>query len=211
MRSFWKYVLKAVLWIGGIALVVFGVLRLFFMDVVVMGHDGMAPTLIAGDEVFMWRGADDAEMGDIVVCQHPQRAGQMVMGRVMGRSNMTIKTVRGLLDVSGTRPSRDIKETVDFRSVDMQRPIRVQLSEDTLGNFTHHAFWPDGHPLRLRETQVPVNHYYLLGDNRTQHGNDSRTFGTVPANTCVGKLFMRFKPAPDPRGVPLERGWFEIL
>ncbi len=211
MRSFSKYALKAALWIGGVVLIAFGVLRLFFMDVVVIGHDSMAPTLIAGDQAFLWRGGDDAEMGDIVVCQHPQHAGQMVVGRVLGRSNMTVKTVRGLLDVSGTRPSRDIKETVDFRSMDSPHPIRVQLSEDTLGNFTHHTFWPDNHPLRLRETRVPVNHYYLLGDNRTQHGNDSRTFGTVPANTCIGKLFMLMKPAPDPRGNPLDRGWFDIL
>ncbi|MEM9072725.1 MAG: signal peptidase I [Myxococcota bacterium] len=210
MRSFWKLILKVALWVGGIALVAFGVLRLFFMDLVVMGHDGMAPTLIAGDEVFMWRGADDAEMGDIVVCNHPTNAGQMVMGRVLGKSNMAVRTNRGNLEVSGTRAERDIIESLTFHSLDINRGIRVTLSQDSLGNFSHWAFWPEN-PLRIRETQIPANSYYLLGDNRTSHANDSRTFGTIQAAQCVGTLFMRMKPAENARGVTVDRGWLQIL
>lgn len=211
MAGLTKIALKVALWVAAIGLIVFGVLRVFFMDIVVMGHDGMAPTLLAGEEVLMWRGADDAETGDILVCHHPTDNGQMVMGRVIGKSGMNIHADRGQLSVSGTRPQRNIlNEEIRFFDNDLNRNVNLVLSEDTFGNTTHMAFWPEGQ-FRLRDSVVGANHYYLLGDNRSQHANDSRTFGHVAMSRCIGRLFMRLKPVDNDRGATVDRGWFDLL
>ncbi|MCZ7679215.1 MAG: hypothetical protein M5U28_10860 [Sandaracinaceae bacterium] len=39
---------------------------------------------------------------------------------------------------------------------------------------------------------------YILNDNRTYVGEDSRTFGEVTPSTCVGRVFMRLTAAPSP-------------
>lgn len=211
MSGLVKIGLKIFMWVAAIALIVFGVLRVFFMDIVVMGHDGMAPTLLAGEEVLMWRGIDDAQMGDILVCHHPTNTGQMVMGRVVGKSGMNLHSDRGILTIAGTRIERDVlNDNIRFFDVDLNRNVDMVLSRDTYGNTSHQAFWPKSQ-FRLRDTVVGANHYYLLGDNRGTHANDSRTFGHVATSRCIGRLFMRLKPVDNDRGATIDRGWFDIL
>ena len=53
------------------ALIAF-VLKVFFVDIYVMPHNGMAPTLIYGDRILIWRRAKP-DMGDIVLCSHPTK------------------------------------------------------------------------------------------------------------------------------------------
>jgi hypothetical protein len=38
---------------------------------------------------------------------------------------------------------------------------------------------------------------YLLGDNRRERSFDSREFGEVDPETCLGQVFMIWQPAPD--------------
>ncbi|MGB0679320.1 MAG: S26 family signal peptidase [Polyangiales bacterium] len=54
-----------------VALVVV-VLRVFFIDMAVVGHHAMAPTILAGDEIVIWR-TQEFTVGDVAVCRHPSR------------------------------------------------------------------------------------------------------------------------------------------
>ncbi len=210
MRTFLKYALKAAAWLGAIALVVAGVMRIFFLDLVVVGHNGMAPTLLAGEEVLMWRGTE-AEMGEIVICQNPQTPGQMVMGRVVAREGMTIKDERGDLWVSGTIPTLDWEGgTKTFFDLDVNQEIVVKFGTEELGNTNHEFFIQERYTFRVRETEVPSGHIYILGDHRSRPDHDSRTFGTVVQNDCVGSLFMRWSPV-EARGADINHGWLDIL
>ncbi|MBX3248831.1 MAG: signal peptidase I [Myxococcales bacterium] len=210
MRAFWRIAFKATLWIGGILLVIAGVFRLFFVDVVEVGHDGMAPTMIAGERVLMWRGVSDPEMGQILVCRHPVNQGQMVMGRVVGKAGMTLKEVRGQLEVSGTRPDRDIQGEVRFYDHTINREASYARVLEKLGNTSHWAFERERYTLRMRDTTVEPGRVFLMADNRAAAELDSRSFGTVPLDHCLGRLFMRFSPA-ETRSADLGHGWLDFL
>ncbi|MFI5307415.1 MAG: S26 family signal peptidase, partial [Polyangiales bacterium] len=73
-------------------LVIAGVLvRMAFVDVVSVRDNGMAPTLVYGDEVLVWKGAH-VDMADVVVCQHPVRTGELVIGRAVAFAGHSIHT-----------------------------------------------------------------------------------------------------------------------
>ena len=67
-----------------------------------------------------------------------------------------------------------------------ERPNGFVLDESYISEYT------DGDICRV----VPVNDYFLLGDNRTA-SLDSRVFGPVPIDNIVGKVWFR--------GFPLDR------
>jgi signal peptidase I len=204
-----KNLLKFVAWVAGFALVVGGVLRLFFVEVAVVGHNGMAPTLFAGDEVFVWRGSTP-DMGDVVICAHPQRAGHLVLGRVIALEGMSIRAVRGQLDVGGTRPARDDRGQVNFHDSTSGRQLQMSWGIDEFGNTEHMFFEQRGSELRLREVRVAPGKIFLLGDNRSYIGQDSRYFGGVDPTTCRGSVFMRWTATADaPEGPP--HGMLDII
>jgi signal peptidase I len=206
----WKALGKGALWLGALCLVVVGVLRLFFLDVVEVGHDGMAPTMIAGESVLMWRGVDEPEMGDILVCHHPTATGQMVLGRVVGKGGMTLRDVRGQLEIAGDVPDRDVLEEERFFDQTTNREDSYRRAIVKLGNTDHYVFERDRFTFRLRETRVDPDRVFLMGDNRAAAQLDSRTFGAVPVQSCLGRLFMRFRNAPT-RSAELGHGWFDFL
>jgi signal peptidase I len=45
----------------------------------------------------------------------------------------------------------------------------------------------------LRPTKIPPDHYFVMGDNRT-NSKDSRYFGPIPKNIVVGRAFVRVWP-----------------
>lgn len=219
MKNFLKFLFKTALWIGGFLLIVGGVMRFFFIDEVVVGHNGMAPTLLTGEKVLLWRGSKIG-MGDIVVCRHPGQPQIFVMGRIIALGGMEVSAPRGLLTVAGTMPGqshaqsstpdRDITGYPRFHDVDNGVTTEMTYGIEKLGNTDHFFFEPRHFTFRLRPHQVPEDKIYLLGDNRGYPGQDSRAFGDVDPSTCKGNLFMRWQPVDD-EGANLRHGWLDIL
>jgi hypothetical protein len=52
--------------------------------------------------------------------------------------------------------------------------------------------------------------YYLLGENWSLEGYDSRAVGPVRAETCIGQVVLRWKQGP-PSGDDLDHGRFDII
>ncbi len=194
--KFLKSVLKFAIWVGLPLLIAAIVMRVFFLTNVVVGHNGMAPNLIEGEEMLMWNGVDDPELGDVLVCMHPADAQQIVLGRVIAKSGVTIRTHRGNLQIAGQAPSHDILNTVPFR--DQGREHQMVRREETLGNSSYIIFTREGVNLRIPETQVPAGSVYLLGDNRPSVTTDSRAFGAVPVSRCLGTVAFYWAPKDIP-------------
>lgn len=171
------------------------ILKTWYVDIVTIGHDGMAPTLITGDTVLVWRDPVP-EHGAIMLCRHPTDDARFVIGRVVGRNGTDITVDRGRLRIEGTFPAIDWRGTVQFydRTDHVQVPMRWGI--EALGNDDHLVFQRDRRDVRMR----PVSEYdgvYLMGDNRTYNGEDSREFGPIPESRCIGHVFMRVGMAPE--------------
>lgn len=182
-------------WTIGLGLVAIAILFLFFVHRVRVSHNAMAPTLLAGEEALVWRNAD-IEMGDVVVCEHPGRRGEFVIGRVVAKPGMRIESPRGQLTVSDTRADVDYQGTVRFYDTVLDRTDTMRSGVETLGNTEHRFFIRKDDHLRIRPTEVSKGPY-LLADNRSVRGNDSRQFGPVDVETCIGQVFMRLWPNDD--------------
>jgi signal peptidase I len=204
-----KPLLVFALWVGAFVFAVGALLKVFFVDVIVVGHDGMAPTMLAGEQVLLWRDATPG-FGDITVCAHPARPSELVFGRVVGRAGQTLKTTRGRLEINGDSPDADLQHVVRYVVSNTGRREDVRLVEEMLAGESHLALLPMDWALELRDTTVEEGRLYLLGDNRAYRGFDSRTFGTVLASSCLGTLFMRMKPADD-GGAGFEHRALQIL
>lgn len=208
MRDFLKSGGKFLAWVAGIIIVAGAVLRIFFVDTATIAHDGMAPTVSAGDRVAIWR-SSEFSIGDVVVCQHPGEPGRYVLGRVMGKPGMRVETVRGQLLIAGSKPDQDLgelKRWLDL-STGRVREMRVGIEELAADD---HSFMIDPHDtFTIRAVNV-THGLYLLGDNRSYRAEDSRSYGEVDAATCRGKVFMILVPAED-RGDDISHSWLELV
>lgn len=193
-----KLVAKLGLWVGiPIGLIVL-ILRLTVVQIAIVGHNGMAPTMMWGEEVLVWKG-DEFETGDIVVCRHPHEPGGMVIGRVIARGGMTVETsAQGALSISGTQPTLDFRGGFRWTPASGGTLYEYRWGYEELGNTTHLFMNRSGNrnPLRVPRTNVAAGTLYLLNDNREARDTDSRSFGAVEESTCVGTVFMHLQPQP---------------
>ncbi len=200
VRDFLKGALKFLGVLLVIALVVGGVLYAFFVKVVEVGHNAMAPTMILGDRVLVWN-TQDLGLGEVALCPHPQQPGRYVMGRVVGRPGQVLSMERGVLRINGDAPDTDIRGVVGFADAESGRTVRMHLAFEDILDHEHTIFWREGSQPQMRREHRVSSGLYLLSDNRTYTGEDSRTFGEVQPSTCVGRVFMRLTAAPSPAEV----------
>lgn len=197
MRNFAKFAAVVVV----VLCIIGAVLKTWYIEVVEIGHNGMAPTLIAGDTVLLWRNAS-IEHGDVVLC-HPTTDGtRWVLGRVLGRNGTELEVVRGQLTIEGHVPPTDFRDEVDFLDRGDGQRVRMRWGVEHLGNDEHMIFLRTDRQMRMRATG-DYDGLYLMGDNRTFTGEDSRTFGPVTEGSCVGQVFARIWASPES---PVETG-----
>lgn len=197
MRDFLKGALKLLGVLLVIVLAVGGALYAFFVKVVEVGHNAMAPTMILGDRVLVWSTQDFA-LGDVALCPHPEQPGRYVMGRVVGRPGQVVSMERGALRISGDSPDTDVRGVVTFADAESGRQVRMNYALEVILDHDHGIFWREGSEPRMRRPHRVQRGVYLLSDNRSYAGEDSRTFGEVSPSTCVGRVFMRLTAAPSP-------------
>lgn len=209
MKDFWRGTLKLIAFVALALVSVGGILKLFFVDVVTVAHNGMAPTILIGDRVLVWRGATP-ERNDVMLCRHPREPGRWVISRVALEPGESLLASRGQLQINRHRLDRDVRGEVLFHDRETGRSVRMQWGiEEFVDRHDHLYFQPIEHAFTIR-AQANVRGYYLLGDNRGHMGEDSRTFGIVEAQNCTGQVFMRLTAAEGaPDGIP--HGIFDRL
>ncbi|GAB4112155.1 MAG: hypothetical protein OHK0013_48150 [Sandaracinaceae bacterium] len=200
--------LKLLLVVVAILLIIAGVLRWLYVDVVTVSHDAMAPTIFGGDRVLVWR-TTEFDHGDILLCRHPRREGAWVMGRAVGRPGMSIRIEREQLVINNQTVSRDFQGNFMFEDQHSHAQVEFTWGVEILGEVEHLFMERPDRQVSMRPVEQ-VNGFFLMSDNRTYQGEDSRTFGPVPHTNCVGTVFMRWEPGGRaPAAVP--SGWLDIL
>jgi signal peptidase I len=192
------------------AALVAGVLHLFYVDNFVMPHNGMAPTLVYGDRVLVWRRAKP-DMGNIIVCEHPARPGTPAIGRAVAFAGHTVSSdARGQLFVDEDRASVENIGITRFFDATRDKLFTMQLASiDYNRKHRHEFFVEDGYGFAMR-TRTVERGIFLLGDNRTDTYDDSRDFGEVDPARCHGEVFMRLAPAPK-RADDIHHGYFDYV
>lgn len=187
------------------------VLKVFFVDVIVMPHNGMAPTLVYGEYLLVWRGASP-DLGDIMVCPHPRKPEATVIGRAVGFAGHTISLDgRGQLMVDDDSASIAGGGPIRFYDLTREKVFNMQLGTIDYHRKHQHEFFIDreGVPFELPTLKIETG-MFLLGDNRAAIYDDSRDFGTVETHGCQGEIFMRLAPGPD-RNDDVHHGYAEFV
>lgn len=201
---------KFLLWLGIFALIAGTIARKFFVDVALVTDNGMAPTLVYGDEVLVWRGAP-LDRGDVALCPHPTRSGLHVIGRVVALPGESLQSDHlGALYIGGNRMPVESAGMMEFYDVTRKKQFTMHRGEMQYSTRFTAPFFIE------RDTTFSMYPYtvkkgvYLMGDNRSDRQHDSRSFGEVDPDKCQGQVFMRWKPAP-PTGDGIDHGYLDWI
>jgi signal peptidase I len=111
----------------------------------------------------------DPDRGDVVVFETPPRAreqcnaGETFVKRIVGLPGETWEMRNGFVFING------------------RQLLEPYVKPDRRGNDT------------LPPQKIPTDHYFVMGDNRTQ-SCDSRQWGALPRENLIGKVFAVYFP-----------------
>lgn len=148
----------------------------------------MATTIQPGDRVLIDRflfDDRDIDRDDIVVFTGPAAVGnQVLLKRVIGLPGDVLEIKDGVLYVNGAAD-----DAGGVTNADGETPT----TDPAYGQLEEHPEWSLYEPYT-----VPADHYYLLGDNRSD-SFDSRFWGPVPRASIIGKAFAVYWPLGEIR------------
>jgi signal peptidase I len=166
-----------------VALLAALLIKTFAVQAFSIPSQSMEPTLMPGDRVLVDKLASDfspVRTGDIVVFRRPPADTSAVndlIKRVIAGPGQSIYVANCKVYVNG-------KElTQHYLPEGWESPSSEYCTVWDAPGMLH---LPDPYT-------VPAGHYFVMGDNRTD-SDDSRYWGTVPANYLVGVAFVRIWP-----------------
>ena len=129
-------------------------------------QSGHSDRVVANRFIYRFR---DPERGEIVVFDAPAKTRS-----VCNEAGTFVKRIIGL-------PAELVSERsgvvyIDGRKLD-EPYVDPALRDERTGQ------WP----------RIPPGHYFMMGDNRS-HSCDSRSWGTVPRENLIGKVFATYWP-----------------
>ena len=124
--------LKWLFILGILTIFACALLRLIFIEVAVVGHNAMAPTLLASDELILWR-TQDIALEDVVMCAHPQRPQDWVVGRVVALKGQSLRVTKTqCLQNDNSVGVCGSPTTLSFRDTSRNWEEKVQLKSESV-------------------------------------------------------------------------------
>ncbi len=204
-----KPIFKFLLWVAAVFAIIAAILKATVINLALVGHNAMAPTLLTGEQVLIWT-RHDAERGDIVICENPADPSMMVVGRVVAEEGSVVSSARGQLVLNGNNVDRNVQGRTRFFDVDSETTSEYEIGVRHIGINDYPYMDRTNYTLRMRPVTVGPAEVFLLSDNLAYLGQDSRTFGPVATETCVGQIFLRWKPVDD-GGAGFDHGYLDLL
>ena len=204
-----KKTLGCLTWIAGFVIALALIAKFFFVDMAIVGHNAMAPTMLTGERVLIWK-RGEPKLGAMSVCTRP-RVGGLAVGRVVATSKMSVAADDNRLRINNKALDVNLKSSTAFYNADHDQNDSLQTAIEFLTeNEDYMVFLNSIRPMSIAPTRVPDGHVYLLADNRGYPSADSRSFGAIPVSSCRGNVVFRLTPSPG-LSSELEHGYFELL
>ena len=172
--------------------------RLFFFELGKTQSYSMVPTLVAGD-VFVVSTVSLLGRGDVAVCENPDDPTELVALRVIGVPGDEIAFWRNHVKLNGEVIQHSVVDPILYadRTSSEEMEYAVNIAEEYLGGRDYNVALMDrAGGKELSPVVVPEDHFYVAGDNRNM-SVDSRNFGTIPIESCVGKAVFLLWPGED--------------
>ncbi len=196
-----------------IAVILFFLIRAFFVEAFKIPSGSMEGTLLVGDFLLVNKLVYGAEVpftgtrlpriespdrGDVIVFQYPDDPSKSYVKRLVGLPGDTMAMDNGVLIRNGVRQREQyVSHTnpYDDASLDDFRWQRNHLVRTATAQPILHPSRNNWGPL-----VVPESSYFVLGDNR-DNSSDSRYWGFVADSLVRGRpIFVYYSYAPDSAG-----------
>ena len=150
--------------------------RVWLFEVVSVANDAMAPALLPGELVWVWRGPLAAvEPGAVVLYED---SGVRGLKRVVASAGQQVEVTAGVLYLDGQSMHHG------QQPLDWPRGCEVETVTATIEQWGDRrgAVLPSGDaPMET----LPADHLYILGDHRAE-SSDSRQWGPLPSASVEG-------------------------
>lgn len=159
----------------------------------VAGAD-MAPALQPGDLLLAYRFNKEPLRGQLVLLEHPDVAGRVLLRRVVGIPGDRVSVRKEVPYLNGEPLPRRVVDQVLL--TDGGQQLKLKLVEEVLAGTERIRVLKDPGRRSVDAREVTLEGaYYVLADNRN-HGTDSRTFGPVPAGRIRAVITHRISAGP---------------
>lgn len=198
MGRFWR----GLLWIAALLVLAGLVVRVVLVDVWTLPDDpkisaAVAPSLAGGDTILYMKRNKPA-FGDLVRCTDPDSSPneppKYVVGRVVGLFGDTVDTNGKELSVNGKRYLGEMvcaEEKMTVPHPTSGATVEIWCDQVSIAGHPHLRGSSDKASIVTpTKTIVGQGMVFLLSDDRSYH-DDSRDFGTVPADSCTGRIVFR--------------------
>ncbi len=174
-----------------------GIGRLFFFEVVRIDSYSMVPNLLAGDYFLVYtRG--DLDPGEVAVCRHPEDPETMVALRILGIPGSTFQMRHNHPILNGDMVQHQVDDPLAYVDNSSEEPMEyiVDMAQEYVGGHRYVVALMDrARDKSFRKIEVEYG-FFLVGDNRNM-SHDSRHFGEVEPEECIGTAFLVAWPGPD--------------
>lgn len=143
------------------------------------------PHILSQISFFSWIDAIGAD--DIVVFKSPDDGHKRYVKRVIARG--PAKSDHNAVRAVSTTDAG----SSDSEIVNIDRDGRIYIHNQFKEYVFHDELERDMHPVREQTVVLDPGEYYVMGDNRGV-SKDSRSFGSIPDESIIGKAVVRFWP-----------------
>lgn len=161
-------ILETVTFVGSLFIVIY----LFFMQPHQVRGSSMDTTFRNGEYILTNKLSyrfGTPQRGDVIVFKSPENKDIDFIKRIIGLPGDKVMVRDNIVYLNGS-------------------PLEEKYIQGTT-QVHEGGFLKDGEPVT-----VPLGHLFVMGDNR-QRSSDSRTFGPIPQQDIIGKVFFRYFPS----------------
>ncbi len=190
-------------------------IRWLLFEPFVIPSGSMIPSLLVHDHILVVKAAygvrlpftqkylieyNQPSRGDVVVFRSVENPDMIMIKRVVGLPGDMIEvSEEGYLSINHEKvqieplphPETDQGPFYSVNPVDLQKSYsEITMFRQHLGLHDHRAMlFKQDYRLGTGEFQVPIDHYFMMGDNR-DNSRDSRWWGPLPKNQILGKALF---------------------